>query len=124
MRNFLFTLLLLVSYNMFSQGTADNGDMYTEFLTNQTEEIGLQDEKKDKFIEISQKYFEKSAEVRNSDESRFSKFKKFKSISNEKDNELKTLLSEEEFKKYKSIQQENRKLLKERYKENKNKKQN
>lgn len=98
----------------FSQ---EDDEKYAEILEKQIEALQLTGEKKDAFVEISDKYYEKIKATRESEGSRMTKFKELKSIQDSKNEELKELLSEEEFKAFKELQKENRAMLKDRYKQ-------
>ena len=95
----------------------EDDEKYAEILEKQIEALQLTGEKKDAFVEISDKYYEKIKATRESEGSRMTKFKELKSIQDSKNEELKELLSEEEFKAFKELQKENRAMLKDRYKQ-------
>ena len=64
--------------------------------------------------EITKKYGLKMRALKNSDEPKRSKFKSMKSIKNDKNAEMKTLLSDEQYKAYIELQEERMAKLKDR----------
>ncbi|GLU42742.1 hypothetical protein [Allomuricauda sp. NBRC 101325] len=117
MKKLMFALMLLTCTLGISQ---ENDQEYAEILEHQIETLQLTGEKKEAFVEISNKYFEKFKTTRESEGSRISKMKELKSIQDDKNEELKQLLSDSEFEAFKEMQKENRSKLKERYKQRNN----
>lgn len=112
MKKIVFALLLFSFALGFAQ---DDGERYSEVLEEQIEALQLTGERKEAFIEISDKYFEKMKTIRESKASRMSKFKELKSLQSDKNAEMEQLLSESELKTFKELQKENRAMLKEAY---------
>ncbi|MDC6384101.1 hypothetical protein D2V93_17070 [Flagellimonas taeanensis] len=109
--------LMLFSFALgFSQ---DDEGTYSKILDKQIEALQLSGDKKDAFVEISEKYFEKIKATRESEVSRMSKFKELKAIQDSKNKEMEALLTESEFETYKELQKENREMMKDRYKQQK-----
>ncbi|MEC7262576.1 MAG: hypothetical protein VXW38_02480 [Bacteroidota bacterium] len=113
MKKILFVMMLF----SFALGFSQEDEQYTQILEKQIETLQLTGEKKDAFIEISDKYFEKVKATQESEGSRMSKFKELKAIQDSKNEEMKALLSEDEFEAFKELQKENRSALKDRYKQ-------
>jgi hypothetical protein len=65
---------------------------------------------------INLKYAEKNAEIRNGSEGKLAKLKSIKASNEEKEKEMKGVLSKEQFKKYKELQKEMKADAKEAYK--------
>ena len=61
---------------------------------------------KAQFKEINEKYRLKLESIKNSDKTRFVKFQDLKKLINEKDQEIKLLLNEDQFKIYKTYQEQ------------------
>ena len=68
--------------------------------------LQLTDEQEKSVHEINLKYAGKTEELRNSDEPKGQKFKKLKSYNDDKDKELKGLLTAEQFKTYQAKKEE------------------
>lgn len=115
MKKIAFALLLLSATLGFSQESDD--ELFSAVLEEQIETLELSGEKKDAFVNISTRYNEKMKAIKSGGGSKMSKFKEFKSLQDQKNNEMKELLSEEEYKTLIELQKENRSMLKERYKQ-------
>ena len=76
--------------------------------------LDLTEQQKPQFIEISQKYGQQFKELKNSSESRLSKYRAYKSIQKNKNKEMKTLLDSKQYKVYLEIQKEVQKKIKEK----------
>lgn len=83
-------------------------------LTMYNEALDLSKEQKTKFEQITKKYAAQMKALRDSDQSRFAKYKEFKSIQKNKDEEMEALLSEEQFERYLEIQKEVQQKVKKR----------
>lgn len=79
--------------------------------------LNLTEDQATKMEEINMAYLESLSELKQSGGSRLSKLKKFKSLSNERDNKVKKILTEEQYKLYKEHQKE----MKEDFKEQRSK---
>lgn len=118
MKTLFFTIALFTTVMISAQTyETENKQIYQEILNGQVEELSLTGEQKQPFIDLSNKYFDKIIETRQSDVSRMSKFKTLKKLQEEKDTEVENMLSKEQFKKYKELQKKNRKKLKSVYKQ-------
>ena len=121
----LFLALCLIGTNTtFAQSRAAN------LTVEQKEEIKknveayaaalqLSETQKPKFEEITKKYAEQMIALKESDGSRMSKYKKLQSIHENKNAEMKSLLSKDQYKVYLEKQEERLKKMKERRKKNK-----
>ncbi|NLP58648.1 hypothetical protein [Lutibacter sp. B1] len=118
MKTLFFTIALFTTVMISAQTyETENKQIYQEILNGQVEELSLTGEQKQPFIDLSNKYFDKIIETRQSDVSRMSKFKTLKKLQEEKDTEVENMLSKEQFKKYKELQKKNRNKLKTVYKQ-------
>ena len=81
--------------------------------------LQLTDEQEKSVHEINLKYAGKTEELRNSSEPKGQKFKKLKSYNDDKDNELKGLLTAEQFKTYQAKKEEVKEEFKAKAKEKK-----
>lgn len=70
------------------------------------EKLNLTDEQSEKVKTINENYFTELATLRDSDASRLSKYRQFKSMKSKKDKEMKAVLTKEQFKTYKEFQAE------------------
>ncbi len=113
MKKILFAIILF----SFALGFSQDDEKYAEILEKQVKTLQLTGEKKEAFIEISDKYYEKIKATQESEGSRMSKFKELKAIQDSKNEEMKALLSEDEFEAFKELQKENRSALKDRFKQ-------
>ncbi|MGS2740980.1 hypothetical protein [Sinomicrobium sp. M5D2P17] len=121
MKKTLFILVILVQTAVFAQQEMSEGkEFYQEILQEQIHALQLEGDQKKAFTEISNKYYDKTMAIRESNASRMSRFKELKSLRESKDNELKAVLDENEFEAYKELQKENREKLKEANKKRKN----
>ena len=79
-------------------------------------ELNLSDQQKEDFKAISEKYAIELKELKNSNESRLSKYKKLKAIQESKNKEMKGILNDEQYKVYLKKQEEIRQKAKEKRK--------
>ncbi len=80
------------------------------------EKLNLSDEQSPKVEEINLAYFEGLSELRNSNASRLSKYRKFKGLSSKRDEDMKAVLTDEQYEIYKEFQKETREDFKEKRK--------
>lgn len=78
------------------------------------EKLNLTEDQSTKVDAINTTWFEGIAALKNSDASKISKYKKFKSLSNEKDKKMKEVLTKDQFKIYKQQQAEIKSAYKQR----------
>ena len=119
MKTLVMTILVAVSGSVCAQSRmteeqkAEAKAKYEEYR----KRLNLTDEQSEKVEEINLVFFEGLAELKNSDESRLSKYKKFKKLKSEKDGEMKKVLDDEQYKIYAEFQAE----MKEEFMENRRK---
>lgn len=90
---------------------------FIDQLKADTAKLSLTEEQKPAFMEITKKYAEKAKEVNaNTTLSKIDKLKEVKTLRIAKDEEMKTLLSEEQFKVYQEIREERKERRRERRK--------
>ena len=115
----IFALFLFSTSTTFAQSRADNlTEEQKEELAASMEEyfsvLDLSEEQKSEFEVIAKKYAEQMKAVKDSGGRRMGKFKKVKSIRNDKNEEMKELLSKDQFKLYLEKQKEMEKKMKDR----------
>jgi Spy/CpxP family protein refolding chaperone len=70
------------------------------------EKLSLTDEQSPKVKEINMTYFEELSELRESESSRFKKYREFKGIDSKRDKAMKAVLSKEQYKVYSDLKKE------------------
>lgn len=70
------------------------------------ERLSLTDEQSPKVKEINMTYFEELSELRESESSRFLKYRKFKEIDSKRDKAMKAVLSKKQYKVYSDLKKE------------------
>lgn len=83
-------------------------------------ELTLTDSQYDKVYEVNLKYAVKNQEILKGSGNKLSKFKSLKSTNEDKSDEMKNLLTEEQYKKYEELQKEQRQEAKKNFKAHKN----
>ena len=102
----IITFLFLINSNvMNAQENDKKGDVVAEMKIAK-EKLALSESQEITFKEITKKYGLKMRALKNSNEPKRSKFKSMKSIKNDKNAEMKTLLSDEQYKAYIELQEE------------------
>ncbi len=120
---FLFFALFLISTNTtFAQSRGANlSDDQKEEIKKNLEAyavaLHLSEEQKPKFEEITKKFAKQMIAVKDSGDSRMSKYRKVKSIRENKNAEMKPLLSKDQYNVYLEKQEEMKKNMKERRKQ-------
>ncbi|WP_459212233.1 hypothetical protein [Aquimarina rhabdastrellae] len=89
---------------------------YTGEFSEYIERLALEEHQRDPFFEISKKYGTQLRSLKNSSQSRFSKYRAYKEIQKNKNREMKTLLSSHQYEVYLDIQKEVQKKMKEQRK--------
>ena len=118
----LFLALLFISANtVFAQEKATSlTDEQKEELAKNLEEyfiaLNLSEEQKHEFETITKKYVEQMKAIKDSDDSRRSKYRKVKLIREKKNGEMKELLSKDQYKVYLDKQEEMQERMIERRK--------
>lgn len=125
MKNLKFTLALIIglaisSNTIQAQTKPAMPEERKAEMANQLkmdkEKLALTKEQEASYMEISKKYGEKLKSLRGNEEERKAKMKEVKDLRDQKDAEMKVLLSEDQFKKYKEIQEERKEKMKGRRK--------
>lgn len=114
-----FALCLMGTNTTFAQSRAANLTVEQKAQIKQNVEayavaLQLSETQKPKFEEITKKYAKQMKAVKDSGDRPMSKYKKVKSISKNKDAEMKSLLSKDQYKVYLEKQEEMQKKMKER----------
>jgi len=78
------------------------------------QKLNLTQDQSKKVDAINMTYFEGLAELKASDASKLSKYRKFKSLSNDRDKQMKAVLNKDQYKIYKEQQEQMREDFKER----------
>jgi len=77
-------------------------------ISEQMESLNLNENQIKEFKDISKKFGKKLQALRNSDMNRWEKLKEIKNLNNERDKEMKVLLSKEQYKQFKKNRNNNR----------------
>ena len=114
---FALSLLISLGFNaMQAQSLSNFTDDQKEAVITQLkvdkERLALTPEQEEPFLEISKKYVLKLKDLKDSDEDRKSKFKKLKTIQGQKNEEMKSMLSNQQFITYLEIQSERKAKMK------------
>ena len=119
----LFALFFINSNTTFAQSKGANlTDEQKEEIAKNIEEyfaaLDLTEEQKPKFEEITKKYAEQMKAVKDGGGRKLQKYKKVKSIRENKNTEMKDLLTKDQYKDYLEKQEEMQVKMKERQKNN------
>lgn len=108
-------MLLLFTVNASAQTKgAEGARAVTNYMKN---ELSLNDSQYTKVYAVNLEYLQKAIENKESGKNKVEKAKKLKSLDDERDNKLKSVLSDDQFKKYIANKAENRKKLREHFQE-------
>ncbi|HEX2628665.1 MAG TPA: hypothetical protein VHM26_06635 [Chitinophagaceae bacterium] len=112
------TLLLFISVtSLHAQETKANATDRAKKMTDQMKtELSLSDSSYTNVYAINLKYAEKNSEIMSGAEGRLAKLKSLKASNEEKEKEMKAVLTKEQFKKYKELMKERKADAKEAYK--------
>lgn len=118
MKNLKITLFLTILFSinctlLQAQQNDKKAEMIAEMKVAK-EKLALSDTQEITFKEVTKKYGLKMKNVKDSDASKRDKFKNIKSLRDEKNAEMKTLLSEEQYKAYLELQEERMAKMKDR----------
>lgn len=116
-----FILLLLSLPICFSQSSVEQLDEEQKMEMKKNMEdfaksLQLTEEQKPEFVAISEKYGQQMLELKDSNSSKWKKYRKVKSINKSRNKEMKKLLTEEQYQLYVKRQKELQKKMKERSK--------
>jgi hypothetical protein len=78
------------------------------------QQLNLTEEQSKQVDAVNTTYFEGLAQLKKSDASRLSKYKKFKSLSADRDKQMKAILNKEQYKTYKQQQEQRKEEFKQR----------
>ncbi|MGB4413869.1 MAG: hypothetical protein WBI53_03165 [Paludibacter sp.] len=114
----LFVVCLLFSVPISAQDTAkDQAEERAKNMTEQMQKkLSLTDAQYQSVYTINLKYAKKNEQLKNSDENKMAKFRKFKSSQQDKSKELKTVLTKDQFAQYEEWIKEVQAELKQNYK--------
>lgn len=115
----ILAIVMLIGTSTVAQSgdfTAEQKAQFEEQLASYLDELDLSEDQTEKFKEISRRYAGQMKSLKESDKSRLSKYKELKSIQKNKNEEMKTLLSEEQYQIYEKMQEEMKKKMKEKRK--------
>lgn len=125
MKNLKFTLAVIIGLAISSNSIQaqtkpampeDRKAEMANQLKLDNEKLALSKVQEASYMEISKKYGEKLKALRGNEEERKAKMKEVKDLRDQKDAEMKVLLSEDQFKKYKEIQEQRKEKMKGRRK--------
>lgn len=115
----ILAIVMLIGTSTVAQSgdfTAEQKTQFEEQQASYLDELDLSEDQTEKFKEISRRYAGQMKSLKESDKSRLSKYKELKSIQKNKNEEMKTLLSEEQYQIYEKMQEEMKKKMKEKRK--------
>jgi len=114
----LFVVCLLFSVPISAQDIAkDQAEERAKNMTEQMQKkLSLTDAQYQSVYTINLKYAKKNEQLKNSDENKMAKFRKFKSSQQDKSKELKTVLTKDQFAQYEEWIKEVQAELKQNYK--------
>lgn len=114
----LFVVCLLFSGPISAQDIAkDQAEERAKNMTEQMQKkLSLTDAQYQSVYTINLKYAKKNEQLKNSDENKMAKFRKFKSSQQDKSKELKTVLTKDQFAQYEEWIKEVQAELKQNYK--------
>ena len=124
MKNTLKILLLLAVIVMTSTVKAQTGSKLTEEEKAEAraryeayhERLNLTEKQSEKVEEINMIYFEGLSELRESNKTRFVKYREWKKLSKTRDKEMKAVLDDQQYETYKEFQAEMKEEFKEKRK--------
>ncbi len=99
-------LIFFLSLGVYAQEySVDEEAMKTKFQP-LIETLNLTEEQKPQFKAISEKYMKAFKDLKASNESRFKKFKTYKKLTSNRNEEMQSVLSEDQFEQYLKIQEQ------------------
>ncbi|WP_310555671.1 hypothetical protein [Flavobacterium sp.] len=115
MKNSKFTfliiaLLIFFSAEIIAQETDKRAEMIAQ-MKSTIEKLNLSTEQEVKFKEISKTFVMKAKEVKESDQNKRDKFKALKAMKDQKNIEMKALLSSEQYEDYLKIMEDRKKKV-------------
>jgi len=119
MKSLLLLVSMALSLNVASQTELPTRSQIDSIREVHVQNLNLTESQKTSFDGIFDEYAAKVEEIQGTDASRFSKMKSLKSATQERNEELKSVLTEEQMEAFKASQKENVQKLKDRYKSGK-----
>ena len=111
-----FSLLLLMAFTVSAQNPEFNREKANAANEAHIESLNLDKNQKIQFEEMNKKYQKKLKEIKNNDQDRVTKFQDLKELRQERDEEMKLLLNEEQFKMYEQFKIQNKKKMRKEFK--------
>ena len=111
-----FSLLLLMAFTVSAQNPEFNREKANAAYEAHIESLNLDKNQKIQFEEMDKKYQKKLKEIKNNDQDRVTKFQYLKELRQERDEEMKLLLNEEQFKMYEQFKIQNKKKMRKEFK--------
>jgi hypothetical protein len=108
-KKILIAVFTLMSSFIYSQESNNNEQRLKERLLKISTELNLSEEQQPEFKKIAMKYMRQTQELKNSSESKKSKFKKNQELVSNRNKEMEILLSEKQYKSYLKLQKKLRK---------------
>jgi hypothetical protein len=113
----LFAMIVLstvsISSSAQSKMTPEEKEALKAKFAAYKEKLSLSEDQSVKVEAINATYFEGLSQLKNSNERKMSRYKKFKALQSTRDQQMKEVLNEEQYKMYKEFQKEIREDLKE-----------
>jgi hypothetical protein len=113
----LFAMIVLstvsISSSAQSKMTPEEKEALKAKFVAYKEKLSLSEDQSVKVEAINATYFEGLSQLKNSNERKMSRYKKFKALQSTRDQQMKEVLNEEQYKMYKEFQKEIREDLKE-----------
>ena len=117
--HFVVMSIIIMSNGLIAQESGLSKENINTKISEQMESLNLNENQIKEFKDISKKFGKKLQALRNSDMNRWEKLKEIKNLNNERDKEMKVLLSKEQYKQFKKNRNNNRfKMIREYEKQN------
>ena len=98
--HFVVMSIIIMSNGLIAQESGLSKENINTMISEQMESLNLNENQIKEFKDISKKFGKKLQALRNSDMNRWEKFKEIKNLNNERDKEMKVLLSKEQYKQF------------------------
>lgn len=106
--HFVVMSIIIMSNGLIAQESGLSKENIKTKISEQMESLNLNENQIKEFKDISKKFGKKLQALRNSDMNRWEKLKEIKNLNNERDKEMKVLLSKEQYKQFKKNRNNNR----------------
>lgn len=116
MKTIIYFSLLLMAFTVSAQNPKFNREKAKATIEAHIESLYLDKNQKIQFEEINKKHQKKLEKIKNSDQDRVTKFQYLKELRQERDEEMKLLLNEEQFKMHEQFKIQNKKKMREEFK--------